>query len=74
MCAHHDGLKLAELDLELRGAGDALGARQSGMAGFRLLDIVRDASLIRHWHAHLPDVRPSEAMIRFWRPLAESVD
>ncbi len=74
MAAHHDGLELAELDLQLRGAGDALGARQSGEAGFRLLDIVRDAALIRHWHEHLPSVEPTEVMIRFWRPVAGSVD
>ncbi len=74
MAAYHDGLKLAELDLELRGAGDALGARQSGEAGFRLLDIVRDAALIRHWHEQLPSVEPTDAMIRFWRPVAGSVD
>jgi len=74
MAVHHDGLKLAELDLKLRGAGDALGARQSGEAGFRLLDIVRDASLIRHWYEHLPHLGPTDAMIRFWRPVAGSVD
>jgi len=74
MAAHHDGLKLAELDLQLRGAGDALGARQSGEAGFRLLDIVRDAGLIRYWHEHLPSIKPTDVMIQFWRPVAESVD
>jgi len=74
MAAHHDGLKLAELDLKLRGAGDALGARQSGEAGFRLLDIVRDAGLICHWHEHLPSVEPTDAMICFWRSVAGSVD
>jgi len=74
MAEHHDGLELAELDLKLRRAGDALGARQSGEAGFRLLDIARDAGLIRHWHQHLPPVAPTDSMIRFWRPMAESVD
>jgi len=74
MAVHHDGLELAELDLKLRGAGDALGARQSGEAGFRLLDIVRDAGLIRHWHEHLPPIEPTDAMVQFWRPVAESVD
>ncbi|MDX8391195.1 MAG: ATP-dependent DNA helicase RecG [Mariprofundaceae bacterium] len=70
----HDGLELAELDLTLRGAGDAIGARQSGDTGFRLLDVSRDAALIRYWHAHLPETQPTEAMLRFWRPMAESVD
>jgi len=74
VAAHHDGLELAELDLKLRGAGDATGTSQSGEAGFRLLDVVRDAALIRYWHEHLPPVKPTEAMIRFWRPVAESVD
>ncbi|MDX8407839.1 MAG: helicase-related protein, partial [Mariprofundaceae bacterium] len=70
----HDGLELAEADLKLRGAGDAVGTRQSGEAGFRLLDLVSDAALIRQWHEHLPDVAIDEDIQRFWRPLAESVD
>jgi len=74
MATCHDGLELAELDLKLRGAGDALGARQSGDMGFRLLDVSRDGALIRQWHEHLPEQGPSEAMLRFWRPMAESVD
>jgi len=74
MSTCHDGLELAELDLKLRGAGDALGARQSGDMGFRLLEVSRDAALIRYWHEHLPPREPSEAMLRFWRPMAESVD
>ncbi len=74
MATCHDGLELAELDLKLRGAGDALGARQSGDMGFRLLDVSRDAALIRHWHGELPAREPTDAMLRFWRPMAESVD
>lgn len=74
MSACHDGLELAELDLKLRGAGDAVGSRQSGDMGFRLIDVSRDAMLIRYWHEHLPDTEPTEAMLRFWRPLAGSVD
>jgi ATP-dependent DNA helicase RecG len=64
----HDGLKLAEADLALRGAGDAIGVRQSGEAGFRVLDMAMDAALIRRWHASMPAFEPSEAMQRFWRP------
>ena len=69
-----DGLELAEADLALRGAGDAIGTRQSGEAGFRLLDLAADASLIRHWHEQSPRLQPDEALLRFWRPAAESVD
>ncbi|MCB1839192.1 MAG: ATP-dependent DNA helicase RecG [Alphaproteobacteria bacterium] len=34
-----DGFVIAEKDLQLRGAGDLLGLRQSGMAEFRLADL-----------------------------------
>lgn len=34
-----DGFRIAEEDLKLRGEGDVLGTRQSGMPGFRLADL-----------------------------------
>ena len=39
---YHDGFKIAEKDLELRGAGEVLGTRQTGEASFRIADILRD--------------------------------
>jgi len=74
LCSSHDGLELAELDLKLRGSGDAAGVRQSGEAGFRFLDSVRDAALIRYWHQHLPDFCPDERVLRFWRHADSGVD
>jgi ATP-dependent DNA helicase RecG len=42
-----DGFELAEVDLELRGEGDVLGASQSGArSSLRLLRVVKDADLI----------------------------
>nr|MBA2763983.1 ATP-dependent DNA helicase RecG [Thermoleophilaceae bacterium] len=41
-----DGFRLAEIDLELRGAGEVLGVRQSGMPQFRVARIPEDAELI----------------------------
>jgi ATP-dependent DNA helicase RecG len=38
-----DGFRIAEEDLLTRGGGDALGARQSGLPGARLLDPREDA-------------------------------
>ena len=72
----HDGFELAEADLALRGAGDAIGQRQSGEAGFRLVDLSVDASLIEQiYHENLTFVACAGAeVIRFWRPDAESVD
>ena len=42
----NDGFVIAEQDLRLRGPGELLGTRQTGEMGFRLADIVRDASLM----------------------------
>jgi ATP-dependent DNA helicase RecG len=47
-----DGFAIAELDLELRGPGDLLGIRQSGMPEFKVASLVNDLSLIltaREW-------------------------
>lgn len=41
-----DGFLIAEVDMRLRGPGDMLGTRQSGMPEFRYVDLVRDASII----------------------------
>ena len=69
-----DGLALAEADMALRGTGDATGVRQSGEAGFRVLDIVRDAEVIRRGQAMACEDAVDERMAAFWRPMAESVD
>ncbi|MDB6163430.1 MAG: ATP-dependent helicase RecG [Xanthomonadaceae bacterium] len=42
----HDGFVIAERDLELRGPGELLGTRQTGLAGFRVADLMRDADLL----------------------------
>lgn len=41
-----DGFVIAEKDLELRGAGEMLGTRQSGLPDFRLADLARHQDLI----------------------------
>jgi ATP-dependent DNA helicase RecG len=42
----HDGFVIAEKDLELRGPGELLGTRQTGLAAFRVADLARDAGLL----------------------------
>ncbi|WP_362580099.1 helicase-related protein, partial [Streptomyces sp. NPDC048417] len=42
----HDGFVIAQKDLELRGPGELLGTRQTGLAGFRVADLGRDADLL----------------------------
>jgi ATP-dependent DNA helicase RecG len=41
-----DGFKIAEKDLELRGPGELMGTRQSGIPVFRVGNIVRDQKLL----------------------------
>jgi len=41
-----DGFRIAEEDLKLRGAGEVLGTRQSGLPEFRLADLAAHADLI----------------------------
>jgi ATP-dependent DNA helicase RecG len=41
-----DGFKIAEKDLELRGQGEILGTRQSGIQNFKMGNIVRDLDIL----------------------------
>jgi ATP-dependent DNA helicase RecG len=42
----NDGFKIAEKDLQLRGPGEVLGTRQTGMLQFRVADLGRDQDLL----------------------------
>ena len=41
-----DGFKIAQRDLELRGPGEVLGTRQTGLMQLRVADLIRDADLV----------------------------
>lgn len=43
----NDGFRIAEEDLKIRGPGDFLGTRQSGIPDFRVSDLLQDASLLK---------------------------
>jgi ATP-dependent DNA helicase RecG len=58
MRATSDGFVIAEKDLELRGPGELLGTRQTGLADFRIADLARDADLLPEVH------RIGEALMR----------
>nr|HOP41327.1 ATP-dependent DNA helicase RecG [Geobacteraceae bacterium] len=42
----HDGFRIAEADLQLRGPGDFLGTRQAGLPEFRVASILRDGGIL----------------------------
>jgi ATP-dependent DNA helicase RecG len=46
LAEHRDGFKLAEIDLELRGEGEMLGTRQSGLQAFRFARLPEDVELL----------------------------
>ena len=46
MCETNDGFVIAEKDLQLRGPGEFLGTRQSGLPDLIISDIVRDAKIL----------------------------
>ena len=51
MASTNDGFAIAERDLELRGAGDFFGTRQSGEPKLRTGDMVRDRDIMEAAHA-----------------------
>lgn len=46
MAATTDGFKIAEADLEIRGPGEFLGTRQSGLPDFRFANLLRDSQVL----------------------------
>ena len=43
----NDGFMLSEIDMKLRGPGDMLGTKQSGLPDFKYVDIVNDSDIIK---------------------------
>ena len=44
----NDGFRIAEKDLELRGEGEILGTRQSGVHIFKIANIIRDVEILQN--------------------------
>lgn len=65
-----DGFVIAEKDLEIRGPGEVLGTRQTGLLQFRVADFERDQSWIEEIRLQAPKLLDSqarvEALIRRW--------
>ena len=71
-----DGFYIAEQDLAIRGPGEVLGTRQTGMLQFRIADLERDTELLEPVHEMgeafmRSNARHSKALIERW--VGESV-
>lgn len=67
----NDGFVIAQKDLEIRGPGELLGTKQTGLADFKIADLVRDQRIIpevqrisRHVHEQYPS--NAKAIIERW--------
>ncbi|HIF9350490.1 TPA: ATP-dependent DNA helicase RecG [Photobacterium damselae] len=67
----NDGFVIAQRDLEIRGPGELLGTKQTGIAEFKVADLVRDQYMIpqiqklaRYIHQNYPD--NAKAIIDRW--------
>jgi ATP-dependent DNA helicase RecG len=67
----NDGFRVAQRDLELRGPGELLGTRQTGLPQYRVADLLRDARLMPAVQMAAESMRRSSgnhisAIIRRW--------
>jgi len=67
----NDGFVIAQKDLEIRGPGELLGTKQTGLADLKIADLLRDAHLIPEvqQHAYLiwkKHPQSAQAIIQRW--------
>ncbi len=67
----NDGFVVAQRDLELRGPGELLGTRQTGLPDYRVANLLRDAALMPEVQTVAEELRRSspqraDAIVRRW--------
>ncbi|MBE2314783.1 ATP-dependent DNA helicase RecG [Solirubrobacter sp. CPCC 204708] len=60
MHQHSDGFRLAEIDLELRGEGEMLGVRQSGLQAFKFARLPEDVELLERARRHAREIQDAD--------------
>jgi ATP-dependent DNA helicase RecG len=68
LVATNDGFELAEVDLEIRGEGQLLGTRQSGLSDLRFTRLRADRPLLEAAR------REAEALLDYEGPLNDEID
>jgi len=60
-----DGFKIAEFDLEMRGPGEFMGTRQSGLPGFKMANLVRDMAILQEAREAAFEVLRKDSQLKF---------
>ena len=58
-----DGFILAEEDLKLRGGGDIIGTKQSGLPNFKVVDFIAHHQLISYANAQAKEILKDDPML-----------
>jgi ATP-dependent DNA helicase RecG len=77
MAETNDGFEIARRDLDIRGPGEFMGARQSGDALLRFADLAADSGLLNHARRVAPDFlrdQPTAAQAHVARWLASRAE
>ena len=70
----NDGFKISEEDMKLRGFGDILGFKQSGIKNFKLADPVHNHDLFILAEKEIKKIEASNQDIRKFKPLVKLYD
>lgn len=75
---YQDGFRISEIDLKLRGPGDFLGTKQSGLPEFKMADIIEDQAILRQARqaaenlvSQDPSLQAHPALLRYLQEYAE---
>lgn len=74
MVETNDGFEIAEADLKLRGPGDFLGTKQSGLPDFKYADIVEDQILLSQAKNYAWDVIKTDPELSTFEELKNVFD
>ncbi|MEN3041097.1 MAG: ATP-dependent DNA helicase RecG [Bacteroidia bacterium] len=71
LAQYSDGFRIAEIDLQLRGPGDFLGTKQSGLPEFKVADIIQDQTILRQARQAAEDLVAQDPSLALYPVLRE---
>jgi ATP-dependent DNA helicase RecG len=70
----NDGFKISEEDMQIRGFGDLLGFKQSGLKNFKLADPVHNEDLFILGEQEIKRIEREETNLKKYKPLLKLYD